>query len=429
MNRRVLSVFRGRADERSEAALVVADQVVSSGTNFLVAIIVARALGPAGFGVYTFAVAVWIVFMSLLRTLVVQPFTIEVVSLPGPRRRAVTSAGATASLLMGGIAAVGVAVVAVVWTGQESDLRHALMALVLVLPALHLQDYWRFVGFATGAPAKSLLNDLMWAGTSGAALVTVLALDGSSPSWALLAWGTGAVVGAIAGGSQFSVPLASPLQAVQWARGAFGVGSWFAASSITASLAAQAVNGIILGLLGPAALGGLRSVMNLFSPAQILAGGLEAAALPRGARAFASSGWRELLRVARRLSVLLAVGAASIVLVVHISGETVLAFVFGTDFGGFRSLILPIGASIIFSLALTGGALALRAAKAGRSLLRTQVPNALFRVGAVCVGALSWGLQGVAWAWAIASLAHAASVWIEVARLSRTSRSLAEGLA
>lgn len=428
MIRRAISVLRGRGYGRGNAALVVVDQVVSSGTNFLVAIVVARALGPAGFGVYTFAVAVWIVFMSLLRTLVVQPFTIEVVGLSDSRRRTATSAGAMASLLLGGVAAVVIATGAVAWTDERSDLRHALTALALVIPALHLQDFWRFVGFAIGTPGKSLRNDLIWAGSSGLAVLALLTFKVSNPWLAILAWGAGAVVGAIAGGVQFSVPLASPLRAVRWARGAFGVGSWFAASSVTASLAAQAVNAVILGLLGPAALGGLRSVMNLFSPAQMLAGGLEAATLPRGAHAFASSGWTGLLRVAQRLSILLAIGAASMVLVVQLGGGVVLKFVFGTDFGEFHELILPIGASIIFSLALTGGALALRAAKAGRSLLRTQVPNALFRVGVIWGGAVTFGLEGVAWAWGIASFAHATSVWIEVARLSRTSRSLVEGL-
>jgi O-antigen/teichoic acid export membrane protein len=417
--RSVLSVLRGQGTEQGRATVVVLDQVVSSGTNFLVAIMVARALGPAGFGVYTFAFAVWVVFMSLLRTLVVQPFTIEVANLPDARQRDVISAGATASLLLGGFAAVAVSVGAHVWTGQESDLRHALLSLVLVMPALHLQDYWRFVGFATGAPARSLWNDLMWAGASGAALVAVLVFKVASPSSAVLAWGTGAVVGALAGGGQFSVRLAPLGRAVHWTRGAFVIGRWFAASSVTASIAAQAVNAIILGLLGPAALGGLRSVLNLFSPAQMLAGGLEAATLPRGARAFTSTGWVGLLRVALGLSGFLAIGAAAIVLLVQLGGEAVLAFVFGPDFVGYRSLILPIGASVVFSLILAGGELALRAAKAGRSLVHTQVPNALFRVGVVWVSAVSWGIQGVAWAWAIASMAHALSVWIEVARSSR----------
>lgn len=67
------------------------------------------------------------------------------------------------------------------------DLGHAFVALAVVLPAVLLQDAWRFAFFAAGDGRKAFVNDAVW----GVALVPalILATAPGSEFGFLLAWG------------------------------------------------------------------------------------------------------------------------------------------------------------------------------------------------------------------------------------------------
>jgi hypothetical protein len=63
----------------------------------------------------------------------------------------------------------------------------AFVALGLVLPALLLQDSWRYAFFANGQGRKAFLNDAVWAVSLVPAML-LAARDGSVFTF-LLAWG------------------------------------------------------------------------------------------------------------------------------------------------------------------------------------------------------------------------------------------------
>lgn len=58
-------------------AWAIIDQAILSGSNFAVSLFLARTVGPAGFGAFAIAFAVWLAALGLIRALLVQPYVIE----------------------------------------------------------------------------------------------------------------------------------------------------------------------------------------------------------------------------------------------------------------------------------------------------------------------------------------------------------------
>src|SRR4051794_15446990 len=55
----------------------LADQALSSGTNFALAIMLARLLAPKAYGSYVLAAGSWLMLLGLVRAVIVQPYTVE----------------------------------------------------------------------------------------------------------------------------------------------------------------------------------------------------------------------------------------------------------------------------------------------------------------------------------------------------------------
>src|SRR6185437_16418192 len=62
---------------RPRAGLTLADQGVSSLSNFAVGVVVARLSGPVGLGAFSLAYAAWLLLASMHRSLITDPMAIE----------------------------------------------------------------------------------------------------------------------------------------------------------------------------------------------------------------------------------------------------------------------------------------------------------------------------------------------------------------
>ncbi len=91
--------------------------------------------------------------------------------------------------------------------------------------------------------------------------------------WGVAAsWGFGALVGALLGFAQTRVrPLSLRRSWDTWRGYGWRFGRWLAAETIAYSAGMQAAVFIIAGLLGTAAIGGLRAVQTVFGPITLLA--------------------------------------------------------------------------------------------------------------------------------------------------------------
>ena len=167
----------------------VADQGMSSLTNFAVNIYIARELGAVEYGAFALAFVTYAFALNASRGLATDPLLVRFSATDLPTwRRAVASSSGTAAVT--GVV-TGMIVLAVTPLLGGST-RMAFLALGLTLPGLLLQDSWRFAFFAHGRGALALLNDTVWAIALVAGLAILRVTGHETVFWLVFVWGASA---------------------------------------------------------------------------------------------------------------------------------------------------------------------------------------------------------------------------------------------
>lgn len=258
----------------------VADQIVSSLTNFVIGIYVIRSLGAAQFGAFSLAYVTYGFALNASRGLATDPLMVRFSGTDVPTwRRAVascTGAATCTGLVTGALAIVAAALL----SGTTSA---AFLGLGLTLPALMLQDSWRYSFFALGRGGQAFLNDMIWAVALAAGLLMLRQAHHPSVFWFVFTWGAAAAVGAAAGPLQAHV-VPRLDQTWKWLRDHRDLGLRYAAEG-TANSGSLQLRGYGIGfMLGLAALGSVQASATLFGPMTILLFGMSLVAIPEGAR-------------------------------------------------------------------------------------------------------------------------------------------------
>jgi O-antigen/teichoic acid export membrane protein len=258
----------------------VADQIVSSLTNFAIGIYVIHALGAAEFGAFSLAYVTYGFALNLSRGVATDPLMVRFSGTDVPTwRRAVASCTGTAACagLITGACAVAAAALL---SGATAA---AFLGLGLTLPMLLLQDSWRYSFIALGRGGQALLNDTIWAVSLAAGLVLLRQTHHPSVFWFVFTWGAAAAVGAAAGPIQARV-MPRLDEAWKWVRDHRDLGPRYLAEGAANSAALQ-LRGYGVGLiLGLASLGSVQAAATLFGPMTILFLGMSLVAIPEGAR-------------------------------------------------------------------------------------------------------------------------------------------------
>jgi O-antigen/teichoic acid export membrane protein len=258
----------------------VADQAMSSLSNFAVSIYIARTLGAAQFGAFSIAYVTYGFALQVSRGLTTDPLLVRFsgTDIPTWRRAIAPCTGAAA--LTGLATGAGVLAVAALLHGPT---RLALLALGLTLPALLLQDSWRFAFFALGRGSQAFLNDTLWTVTLLPALVLLRMTGHANVFWFVFAWGVTAGVGAAVGPLQARV-VPTLLGAWSWLSQHRDLGVRYVVEGSATSAAAQLRNSSISAILGLAAIGYLQAANTLMGPFQVILYGMGLVALPEAAR-------------------------------------------------------------------------------------------------------------------------------------------------
>lgn len=391
----------------------LADQAVYAFTNFAAAVVVARALGPDGFGVFALVMAAWSIVWVLNRAIFSDPFVLSASGLEGGewRSEAAKSAGAMtlAAGALGLITVLGSSIAPI-----ATDLKSSFVVLGLTLPALILQDHWRVAAFTRSDEWLAFLNDSAWAVVQFCALGLLWIFGVLTPATAVLGWALGGVAGCIVGGIQLGVRPDLGRSARAWGGEAGRIGVWFGLSRGSFTAGVQLVYGLVAGTVGLAATGGLRGVFTLFGPLGIVVRGLHMSALP----AMSRSEGRVLTSVFGRYT--LAVGFVGLLYggVLVLGGERALSLVYGDSYRPYRTLLLPVALLHISDCAVTMATLLLRRMKRGKEMALLEGFVAAGRLAACAGAAAAFGILGVAWALAATALVRAALyAWMLQARI------------
>ncbi|MFL6126880.1 hypothetical protein [Actinophytocola sp.] len=367
------------------------DQAMSSLSNFLIGLVVARELGAAGFGVFSLAWVTYGVVLNVARGLATDPLVVRYSGASTADWRAATSRAAGTAIVVGVAFGVLSAVAGLVMGGT---LGGAFVALAISAPGLLLQDAWRFAFFAAGQGHKAFLNDTVWT-VAMVPLLFLVSLHGTVWGY-VLAWGGAGLFAA--GYGWFQCGVAPHFRGVRdWLRQHRDLGSRYMVENVSNSGAAQLRMYGLGAIAGLADVGAVRGAELLLGPFLALLMGVSLFAVPEAARV--------LRRAPHRLGkfcLLLggAQGAAAA------SWGLVLLFVVPDSLGRLlldevwapaSHLILPVTLSVTAAGVVAGATAGLRALGAARRSLRVQLVVSAGYLGFGLAGAALGGAVGMSW--------------------------------
>jgi Mrp family chromosome partitioning ATPase/O-antigen/teichoic acid export membrane protein len=272
------SLLKGQASRR--IGWGVADQAMSSLSNFAVSIYIARTLGATQFGAFSLCYVTYSYCLNASRGLATDPLMVRFSGTDLPTwRRAVANCTGT-SAVTGLAAGTCVLAAAVVLHGTA---RLAFLALGLTLPGLLLQDSWRYSFFALGRGSQAFLNDTIWTVALLPALALLRLTGHANVFWFVLAWGATATVAAAVGPLQARV-IPRLTGAWQWLSRHRDLGPRYFAELTSQSAAFQLRTYGIALLLGLAAVGYVQAAVTLMGPFQVIFFGITLIMVAEAAR-------------------------------------------------------------------------------------------------------------------------------------------------
>lgn len=367
--------------------MITADQVISGASNVLIAILAARLLSAAEFGLFglvflVYTVLVWVTRGMVSDTLLVHPV--------GSRERpgqAIGTAFVLAMLLAAGLAAVGVGIR--FWNAMLGD---ALLALAACLPLLVLQDVGRYLGFATERPMRAVVLDTVWMVVMVGAVAALFATGTHSLTWLVAAWaGSGAAAGLFLYAWYGLLEVRFNLG---WLRETWGLSWRFLASYAGMQVSALGMSSEVGAIAGARALGGVQGTLLLVRPFTTF----QVAATTHWMGEVARSGrrrrvWRHAVTGSSIAAAVAAANMGVMLVLPNRIGEALL----GASWHPAKPLLLPAAVQIVVLGLLTGpqaGLLGLRAMNKALAIGMTTTVISLIAAGA---GAALGGARGALW--------------------------------
>jgi len=385
----------------------LADQLLSSATNFLLALFVARTVDSRDLGAFSVAYATFTFSLGAVRAIAGELLVVRHSAVSADEWRDGVTKSAGTALIAGVIVGVGCLIAG---AGVGGPFQTVISIVGLALPLLLVQDVWRFAFFARGRGSAAFLNDVVWVVTMFAAFELLRQYKVSSVAWLTFGWASAGALAAIIGVFQLKVGPSGPLAAIRWLRSHREIAPRFFAEFAVSSGVSNLTLFAIGAIAGLGELGRLRAGEIALGPLTVLFAGAGMVATPEGVRLLQESPGR-LVHGCRWLSLALVAGVVAwgaVILGVPSSiGESLLR----ANWDAARPLLPPLLISLIgyaFSFGAWTGLRSLAAAK--RSLRARCIDGSLtFCLG--LGGAYLGGATGVAWGYAVTGILRSLNAW------------------
>jgi O-antigen/teichoic acid export membrane protein len=367
-------------------------QAFSSATNFALAVIAGRLIGPQGLGTVVIGFTTYQLIAGLQRAVVTQPLIAQSSALLPGKRAELASSG------VGVVAATGLAASAVLVVGGFGVRGRFGTGLLVFAPWLLfalLQEFWKAILFQENRGAVGAVSDMTRFVAMAASLP--IALAWRDPYAVVTCWGLGMVAGLAIEVIRFRISytgLRSSFRA--WREIAWGLGRWLGAREVVYQVGSAATVLTLAAVIGTINLGGLRSAESLFSPFSLIAAALILPALPALSRALAAS--REsATHLAFRITMTAVAAGIGYFIVMIFAGPWLLTHLFGSAFSGFRNLVWPMAVAQIFYAAGFAYNALLSAESRGAASFVVGAVLAVTILLLATVLASVYGVTGAAW--------------------------------
>jgi O-antigen/teichoic acid export membrane protein len=395
----------------------LADQALSSLTNFVLGIAVARTVDPAGFGAFSLVFVAFLIGMNVARPLALDPLAVRY-SGPADDRWRRAAAAATGLVLIVGL--VGSLVCLPVVAFSEGITRQGFFALALTFPGLLVQDAWRFVFFSVARGRAAFLNDLAMTLILIPLIVALSSRPDPSVFAFVLAWGGAATMAAVVG----------RIQAGFWPQLRLAQ-SWLRENrDLSAPLVTQRAAWVgqgqvsvytIAAVSSLATVGTLRGAELVLGPVSVVSQGVGLMAVPEGVRILARS-VGALVSACRVLAVgLLAVTIVWAVLVLAIP-ESIGVQILGEMWPLARAILVPITIATAGYSLMTGALVGVLVLADARRYLRIGLAVSGVTLVAMTAGAAAEDAAGAAIGACVAMWTGAGLAWWQFGRSAREFR-------
>lgn len=380
----------------------MSDQGVSSLSNVVVAVFVARSVSAEDFGAFGLATVAYLIITGISRALIGEPFLSRFSHVETEQRRRLLPDLLGGALVVSGVCAVAVAVLALVLSGAAAG---AMMALAVALPVLVVQDVLRYACIVD-RPGSALANDVAWL----VAVVVALAYapTGVGASWFVAAWGLTAGVGVVVGLVMERSTLAFP-HPVRWLVDTRAVGGRFLGEFFAGQAVSQVAMGGVGAIAGLGALGAVRASQVYYGPANTVHLGVYLVVVPDGAKLRGDP--VRLKRLFRRTSLLLVAIAAGAMVVGVALPDSIGRMLLDESWPGASELMIPMGLAMMAGGAMSGGFDGVRALGDAEASLRARLLGVPGQLIFPLVGAYADGAVGFVFGLALGRLVAAGFWW------------------
>lgn len=303
---------------RARSAIALADQALSSGSNFLLLLLIASTSRPAEFGILAINYGVLAFALAVSRAAIGVPLNTDRPHLK-PLEMKRREGGATALALLLGLAVAALAAAIAFMTGSVTT---SAVVLIVAVPVVVLQDVWRLAAIADRRPELALLSDGTWLAVL-LVLVSVRSLGLAEDSVSVIAWWLVGAVSALvllsrAASSRSPVLLGLTSVARERRR-------WeLAADAAVLALTPVVVSGGVAALASIEVTASFRGAALLFSPVNVLLAGVQTAALAESAGAAPDAAQRRLFSISALLAAVVAAYGAVLMLLPDAVGSLLL---------------------------------------------------------------------------------------------------------
>lgn len=394
-----------RRASRFRARWSIADQGLSSLSNFMLVIVVVTTSSIEDVGGFGLIYATYFLLLFVARGFATDPLVIRYAGVGGDdwRRVAAPAVGASASLAVGMASVICATVVFL-----DSSLVDGFVMLAVLLPGLLTQDAWRMAFYCLGRPQQAFWNDLGFLGLQVIGFLGLAIATEMDMLHLLAVWGAAAYLCAGLASLQARL-LPSWRSAWTWLFGNRDCGPAYAGDYVANRGAEHITLAIVSALAGLAATGAVTACRSLFSPLAAIQTAVTAFALPEAARLRVEGSMQRLRGLVWRTT-------GAITMMILLAGvalywvpEGIGIAVFGDIWRPAHELIVPMTAFSIANAVSFGVWIGLRGLQLAKATFVARIVSSILLLGATSVGVLLWGPVGAVWGMTAGMLVQA--VW------------------
>lgn len=391
------------------------DQAVSSVSNLLLSVLVARNSSAEEFGIFGICFAVYLVSLGVVRAVIGEPLLLRLGDVGGTRGAVARDAASAAFFVVVVVALLGL----MAGLGINQDARPYVWALSASLVGVLLVDFARYVCFAAGLISRAVRIDLAWLAAQVLAFIALVML-GTPGWWFLAAWGLASYpIAFVVVGRMIGLPSIQRSRA--WFRQTGDLWPNYLGEFALLSGMQQAVTFVTAAVSGVAAAGSLRAAQTITGPVNVVTGSANMVLLPAGRRRFRQHGRGSLIRYmiasASALSGICLVWALGISLVPPYVGHALL----GSSWEGGRGVAVVFGVVLAINAASYGATAGLRIVERSRVSLLVRLALAPVTMGLVTAGCIKAGALGAVLGLALGGMLMSAAWWFAFVKVSSSA--------